>query len=361
MVADVPIGAFLSGGHDSSTIVALMQQETQMPVKTFSVGFGKIINELPYARAVADLYRTEHHEIDLGAPPVAELLEKMAVVYDEPFRDPSHIPTYLITEYARRYVKVVLSGDGADELFGGYAWYPLMAKSTEMSSSWLAWVVLRCISRLVGNRIRSLDRYSHAMGLSLRTPQPWRRYVKELTVASESRRCWWGERFTAMNSYYPGDYYLPPSDVTGMNEVFNFDLTSFLPGDILVKVDRAAMAHGLETRAPYLDRDLVEFSLSLPSILKVKDGDTKILFKRALKQYWPAKLHNRGKQGFAAPYQVWLGYPEVKKQLQRVFADDSKLRTLLPGVDYEQQHVQNYETWNLLTLGLWLDNHAVTI
>ncbi|HLF22837.1 MAG TPA: asparagine synthase (glutamine-hydrolyzing), partial [Burkholderiales bacterium] len=121
MVADVPVGAFLSGGHDSSTVVALMQQHTKVPVKTFSVGFGSYINELPYARSVAAMYGTEHHEIDLGAPAVGPMLERMAAVYDEPFRDPSHIPTYLISEYARKYVKVVLTGDGADELFGGYA------------------------------------------------------------------------------------------------------------------------------------------------------------------------------------------------------------------------------------------------
>jgi asparagine synthase (glutamine-hydrolysing) len=359
MVADVPVGAFLSGGHDSSTIVALMQQETRQPVKTFSVGFGEYINELPYARTVADLYRTEHHEIDLGAPPVAELLEKMAAVYDEPFRDPSHIPTYLIAEYARRYVKVVLSGDGADELFGGYAWYPLMAKSTEVLPSWLVWLVLRSVSRLIGNRVRTLDRYSHAMGIALRTPQPWMRYVKELAVANDSRRSWWGEQATETNLYYPGEYYRPPAGTRGMDEVLHFDLMSFLPGDILVKVDRAAMAHGLETRAPFLDRDLVEFSLSLPSMLKVKDGETKILFKHALKQYWPTKLHERGKQGFAAPYHIWLGLPEVRRLLERVFAEGSRLRCLLPGVRPEQQHVRNYETWNLLTLGLWLERPGI--
>jgi asparagine synthase (glutamine-hydrolysing) len=359
MVADVPVGAFLSGGHDSSTIVALMQQLTSQPVKTFSVGFGEHINELPYARAVAEHYHTEHHEIDLGTPPVAQLLQTMAEVYDEPFRDASHIPTYLISQYARRNVKVVLTGDGADELFGGYAWYPLFAKSTEVSASWIMWLVLRSVSRLVGNRVQSLDRYSRAIGIASRTPQPWARYIKEISVANESRRSWWEGQSLASSPYYPGEYYLPPAGTAGMDEVLHFDLMSFLPGDILVKVDRAAMAHGLETRAPFLDRDLVEFSLSLPSVLKVKNGETKVLFKRALKQYWPSILHKRGKQGFAAPFQAWLEFPEVKILLKRIFADGSRLRELLPGVRPEQQHVRNYETWNLLTLGLWLERHGV--
>jgi asparagine synthase (glutamine-hydrolysing) len=359
MVADVPVGAFLSGGHDSSTIVALMQQETRQPVKTFSVGFGDYINELPYARAVADLYRTEHHEIDLGAPPVTELLERMATVYDEPFRDPSHIPTYLISQYARQSVKVVLTGDGADELFGGYAWYPVMAASTEVSATWLKWFILRCVSRLIGNHAAALQRNSSAMGLALRFPQTWDRYVNQLTVNNETRRRWWGNRSAEADLYFPGKYYKPPAEVAGMNEVLHFDLLSFLPGDILVKVDRAAMAHGLETRAPFLDRDLVEFALSLPSTLKVKDGETKVLFKHALKQYWPPSLHKRGKQGFAAPFQVWLGFPEIMALQHRVFADGSKLRELLPGVRPEQQNVRNYEAWNLLTLGLWLERHTI--
>jgi asparagine synthase (glutamine-hydrolysing) len=361
MVADVPIGAFLSGGHDSSSIVALMERETSQPVKTFSVGFGKHINELPYARLVADMYRTEHHEIDLGAPPVGQLLERMAAVYDEPFRDPSHIPTYLISQYARQNVKVVLTGDGADELFGGYAWYPLIAKSTAVSGSWFKWLVLRAVSRLLGNRIRNLDHYSHALGLALRWPDTSKRYVSEVTVDSKTRLSWWGQRLNEKAIYHPDGYYRPSAETWGMNEALYFDLISFLPGDILVKVDRAAMAHSLETRAPFLDRDLVEFTLTLPASLKVEDDKTKVLFKHALSSYWPSALHTRGKQGFAAPYQVWLGLPEVKTLLERVFSPRSRLRQLLPGLRAEQQDQRNYETWNLLTLGLWLESHTVTM
>lgn len=355
MVADVPVGAFLSGGHDSSTVVALMQQQVDHPVKTFSVGFGAYINELPYARVVAERYRTEHHEIDLGMPPVAELLERMAGVYDEPFRDPSHIPTYLISEYARRFVKVVLSGDGADELFGGYAWYPLMAASNQVSPSWLKWVILRSTSRLLGNRVRLLDRRSHAMGLALREPSPWARYVKEITVSADTRQRWWGGRGPANGSYCPGDYYRPPACAAGMDEALHLDLVSFLPGDILVKVDRAAMANSLETRAPFLDRDVVEFALSLPSQLKVTERETKILFKEACARYWPPQLHRRGKQGFAAPFQAWLAFPDVAALVTRTFSPDSRLRELLPGLPKDQHRNRSYETWTLLTLGMWLE------
>jgi len=255
----------------------------------------------------------------------------------------------------------VLTGDGADELFGGYAWYPVMAASTEVSATWFKWFILRSVSRLIGNRAAALHRNSSAMGLALRCPQTWERHVGQLTIDSETRQRWWGKRSTKAGLYFPGEYYRPPAEVAGMNEVLHFDLLSFLPGDILVKVDRAAMAHGLETRAPFLDRDLVEFALSLPSTLKVKDGETKVLFKHALKQYWPTSLHKRGKQGFAAPFQAWLEFPEIRVLLQQVFADGSRLRELLPGVRPEQQHARNYETWNLLTLGLWLDGNAVVV
>jgi asparagine synthase (glutamine-hydrolysing) len=223
----------------------------------------------------------------------------------------------------------------------------------------LKWVVLRSVSRLIGRRARAFDRYTHAMGLTLRFPEPWARYVSERAVGVERRRQWWGKRASEVSSYYPSDYYRPPAGTAGMNEILHFDLVSFLPGDILVKVDRAAMANSLETRAPFLDRDLVEFTLSLPSALKVKDGETKVLFKQALNHYWPPELRHRGKQGFAAPYQAWLGFSGVQTLLQRVFAGGSGLRELLPGLGTGPRLAPNYETWNLLTLGLWLERNGI--
>lgn len=360
MVADVPVGAFLSGGHDSSTIVALMARHAPQRVKTFSVGFGAWINELPYARAVADLYDTEHHDIDLGTPPVAELLERMAAVYDEPFMDPSHIPTYLISEYARRHVKVVLTGDGADELFGGYAWYPLLAASTQVSGALLPWLLSRSVSRLLGDRVVPLARHSRARGLARRWPDAWSRYANFRSGMSEAERgaLWFDSR--RRGPTFPPDYYRPDDDVRGMDRVLYFDLLSFLPGDILVKVDRAAMAHGLETRAPFLDRDVVEFALSLPSTLKVTPEQTKVLFKSALGRFWPPTLWKRGKQGFAAPYQVWLGRDDVQALVRRVFARGSPLQHLLPGIPAEIARERSYRTWNLLSLGLWLERNRAS-
>lgn len=359
MVADVPVGAFLSGGHDSSTIVALMQQETPRPVKTFSVGFGKYINELPYARAVAQQYQTEHHDIDLGTPAVGELLERMAEIYDEPFMDSSNIPTFLVSQYARQHVKVVLSGDGADELFGGYSWYLPLAASERVHATRLKWLLFRSVSKLLGHRIAALELYSRGMGLAARWPDTRERFINfKTTFPFSERQVFWGDRNRAADDFSKTEYFRVPNGTSGMNTVFHFDWMSFLPGDILVKVDRAAMANGLETRAPFLDRDLAEFATTLPAALKVNGTQSKILFKHALNRYWPASVRSRPKLGFGSPYQAWLKFPEVDALRQRVFAGGSRLRELLPGCDPASLHGRPYETWNLLTLGLWLERHG---
>jgi asparagine synthase (glutamine-hydrolysing) len=355
MIADVPVGAFLSGGLDSSTIVALTTSHSREPVQTFSVGFGSMINELPYARMVAERYGTDHHEIDLGEPDVATLIQRMTDVYDEPFADSSHIPTYLIAEYARKYVKVVLSGDGGDELFGGYWWYAPLLRSERVPFALLQWAVLRTAGKVFKQRSRALTVRSHAAGLAARWDDVWTRDIMSQTVFRQAhRRRLWGD---AGDEFDPGGSFRPDAVVSGLNRAFHFDLTSYLPGDILVKLDRAAMAHGLETRAPFLDRDVVEFALSLPPDLKVRGNDTKVVLKEAAGQYWPRELWNRPKQGFGAPIPRWLELPEMKALQDRVFRTGSPLHHLLPGVR-EKNHSRDYKTWVLLTLGLWLEKHG---
>ena len=355
MVADVTVGAFLSGGLDSTTIVAHMQRHSSSPVMTFSVGFGSAINELPYARAVARMYGTDHHEIDLGEPDVPSLIERMTAVYDEPFADTSHIPTYLISRYARQFVKVVLSGDGGDELFGGYWWYPPLAGSERVSFPLLQWLVLRSWLTATRSRNRALSVRSAAAGLAARWDDVWLRDLRMQTVFRERERSRLWARNGSGPAFEPGRYYRPPDAVTGLNRAFYFDLLAYLPGDILVKVDRAAMAHGLETRAPFLDRDLAEFALSLPANLKVRDGETKVVLKEACSRDWPPELRNRAKQGFGSPIGQWLAMPGMQPLLERVFAAGSPLRQLLPGVRGDQRRGRDYKTWVLLTLGLWLE------
>ena len=354
MIADVPVGAFLSGGLDSSTIVALMQRHNPSPVKTFSVGFGDEINELPYARAVALRYGTEHHEIDLGRPNVAELLLRMVEVYDEPFADTSHIPTFRIAGYARQFVKVVLSGDGGDELFGGYSWYPTLAASESVRLARAQWLVLRAAARLKSSH--QLRRRGAVAALATRGDM-WERDVMAVTMIRRRRRLrLWGGGHAALFS--PNGLFRPGDDVRGLNRAFHFDLTSYLPGDILVKVDRAAMAHGLETRAPFLDRDLVEFALSLPPSLKVRGDATKIVMRAAFEHLWPEELRDRPKQGFGSPLAEWMALPEVQSLIARVARRGSPLREMLPGVREADVQERSYAGWILLTLGLWLERRT---
>ena len=249
---------------------------------------------------------------------------------------------------------------GPTSYLGGYAWYPPLAASEKAQSSWLKWLVLRSVSKLLGHRIASLDLYSHGMGLAARWPNIRERFINfKLTFPPFERQILWGSQNRPMGDFSKSEYYMPPRDTTGMNSVFHFDWVSFLPGDILVKVDRAAMAHGLETRAPFLDRDLAEFAASLPAALKVNGTHTKVLFKHALNRYWPPSVQSRPKLGFGSPYQIWLGFPEVKNLTQRVFKEGSRLRGLLPGFSPAMLEGRPYETWNLLTLGLWLERHAL--
>jgi asparagine synthase (glutamine-hydrolysing) len=357
IVADVPVGAFLSGGLDSTSIVAMMDGLTPEPVKTFSVGFGEEINELPYARAVARQYRTDHHEVDLGSPAVADLLEELAGVYDEPFADSSSIPTYLISKFARQHVKVVLSGDGGDEMFGGYNWYPMLALSEKVVGSHVAWFVLRAVSRAIRERVRALHLRSVAVGLSARWPDMWLRAAMNQVYLSSARRAeLWGVPRPQTFDVAHND--VADAAIEGLNRAFYFDVTTYLPGDILVKVDRASMAHGLETRAPFLDRDLAEFALSLPASLKVDAaGRTKIVLREACGGFWPDEVRKRDKQGFGAPYRRWLQRADVRALVARIFRRGGALRTLLPGIG-DATPGATYETWTLLTLGLWLERRA---
>ena len=163
----------------------------------------------------------------------------------------------------------------------------------------------------------------------------------------------WDDR--PVTPFEPGGYFKPPASTEGLNRAFYFDLTSFLPGDIVVKVDRASMAHGLETRAPFLDRDLVEFTLTIPAGLKVRGAETKIVLREACRDLWPESLWNRPKQGFGSPITRWLKLPSMQPMLDRVFRAGSPLRELLPGITESARRGTDYRTWTLLTLGLWLE------
>jgi asparagine synthase (glutamine-hydrolysing) len=159
----------------------------------------------------------------------------------------------------------------------------------------------------------------------------------------------------------PDGHYFPSADISGLNRAFYFDITSYLPGDILVKVDRATMANGLESRMPFLDEDFLEFALSLPVNLKVNNTQTKIILRQAMWQYWPSQLINRKKEGFNVPVNIWLKTPEMQALARRIFSKKSPLRQLLPGLRATDSSLCRYRTWILITLGVWLRYHGISV
>jgi asparagine synthase (glutamine-hydrolysing) len=378
LVADVTVGAFLSGGLDSSTVVALMQRAVDRPVQTFCVAIREHLDERSFARAVAEQEKTDHHEIDVHIP-VAETLERMAGIYDEPFGDSSCVPTFIVSEFARRSVKVVLTGDGGDELFAGYEnryTSPLLRE--DAWSGPLAFLALRLAARAVAAAARRglslnglpdrLERERQRAELARRHPDPLDRHLLQMTRLSPGlRRTLWTEgRVAEPVPIFPDAR--PPYDQP-LLRAFWFDLKTWLPGDILVKVDRASMAVGLEARCPLLDPDVVEFALSLPLRLKLSGHSGKYLFRKAFASLWPEPVRHRKKLGFGTPEQKWLARDDVKQLVRDgLCAADAPLGPWMRRAEL-QRRVDNYyrgihqsldgglssnQMWTLLCLALWM-------
>lgn len=315
MVADVPVGAFLSGGIDSSAIVALMQQLSPRPVRTFSMGFTEeAFNEAPHAAAVARHLRTDHTEMIVTPEDALSVIPELPDIYDEPFADDSQIPTVLLARMARREVKVVLSGDGGDELLAGYKRYAKMLDLWDKvrripagARPPLAWCV-RGAARLCepfgsdahSGRSSAFKLARLAERLEARSVDELRRYYMAGVPAM-------GSEVSAASF---AEHDLPPDWMHDpLDRILYADQSDYLPDDILVKVDRAAMACSLETRIPLLDHRLVEFAWSLPRALMRGSEGTKLPLRRLLDRYVPRALVDRPKQGFSVPLAEWLRGP----------------------------------------------------
>lgn len=324
MVADVPLGAFLSGGVDSSTIVALMQTQSAMPIKTFSIGFAEErFNEAELAKAVATHLGTDHTEMYVSPADAQAVIPLLPSIYDEPFADSSQIPTYLVSRLARSRVTVSLSGDAGDELFGGYNRYFLAARLW----SRLSRVPVR-LRRVGGAAIRLLSPATWDAIVTTAMPflppayrlrLPGDKLHKGATVvASESGIVLYRK---LISNWEPKDVLVgchepetplsyPIEQLTTLTErMMACDTLAYLPDDILAKVDRAAMAVSLETRVPMLDHRVVEFAWSLPLSMKVRGGQGKWILRQVLDRYVPRTLINRPKMGFGVPIDEWLRGP----------------------------------------------------
>lgn len=315
LMSEVPLGAFLSGGIDSSSIVALMSQGASQPVRTFSMGFEDgSYNELPYAREIATLFGTAHTE-QLVTANLVDLFDRLIPHFDEPFADVSLFPTYLVSQVARQHVTVALSGDGGDELFGGYDTYEAQALATKFQAVGAPLVpALAAVGAALppsGQKKGLVNKFKRFIGGVATAPADLGHY--RWMVYLDARRRARLYSATLQAALAASDVYAPVRDVlrhARVDDVLNrqlyTDLSLYLVDDILVKVDRMAMATSLETRAPFLDVDVMELAFSMPGALKIRNGERKFVLKQAMRGLVPERILHRKKQGFSIPLKNWL-------------------------------------------------------
>jgi asparagine synthase (glutamine-hydrolysing) len=376
MSADVPIGAFLSGGIDSSTLVALMQTQSSKPVRTFSIGFQeKNYNEAHYAKSVAKHLGTEHTELYVTPADALAVIPKIPTLYSEPFADSSQIPTFLVSQLAREHVTVALSGDGGDELFCGYRRYSMTAKWWDVISAF-PYPLRRMMTRLANSISPSaFDKFARFMAVTLTTEK-----LVKGTSLLESRTLL--DLYIGMVSKFkdPGSVVLGAGapdaileilslelkDLSDIERMMALDMLTYLPDDILVKIDRAAMGSSLETRVPFLDHRVVEFAWSLPLNFKLRNGLTKWPLRQILYQHVPQSLIDRPKMGFGVPIDHWLRGPlrdwaesllSVSRLQGEGFFNPDTIRKIWSEHLSGQRNWQ-HQLWNVLMFQSWLETQS---
>jgi len=364
LISDVPLGAFLSGGIDSSTVVGLMARHMGQPVKTFSIGFHEdSYNELEYARLTAKKFGTDHHEFFV-TPDICAIVDELVWHFDEPFADSSAIPTYMVSKLARDYVTVILSGDGGDELFGGYTRYVVERKrgGFERLPKPLREGLMRPLSERLPHATWGRN-YLHNVSLD-----PIARYLDSVSVfTSLNRKALYTPDFFQKlgQGGYAGNLFRELADQVKTDEPLDrllyVDSKTYLPGDILTKVDRMSMAVSLEARAPLLDHKLIDFVTGVPASLKLAGFQTKHLLKEAVKDLIPAEILHRPKQGFGVPIQEWINQQlrsRIRDTLrdartrQRGYINSNYLDILLDEHERGRRD-HSMGLWSLLMLELW--------
>jgi asparagine synthase (glutamine-hydrolysing) len=380
MVADVPVGAFLSGGVDSSLVVSLMQQFSDHPVRTFTVGFAdRAFDESKEAAAVAAHLGTDHTSLPVTDADAADVIPLLPEVWDEPFSDISQIPVLLVSRLARTRVSVSLSGDGGDELFAGYnrhAWLERLWRKASVLPDPLRRSAGSALSRIPPGLVDGVGRFSHALPVRWQVRNPATKVAKLGRVLSSADP---HSAYLALLSHWDQSERLvigsAPADPTasissswptlpGITEqMLWLDVVGYLPDDILTKLDRAAMASGLETRVPFLDRDVFDLAWRLPMDMKLRGGVTKWILRQVLYRHVPRVLVDRPKMGFGLPIGSWLRGP-LRPWAEELLAE-RRLRHqgLLDPLPIRQAWAQHqagrrdlaYELWDVLALQAWLD------
>ncbi len=363
MISDVALGAFLSGGIDSSTVVALMQAQSSQPVKTFSIGFNEpAYNEAEHAKAVAQHLGTQHTELYVTAHDALAVVPRLASLYDEPFADSSQIPTVLVTQMAREHVTVALSGDGGDELLGGYSRY-FRAQRWWDKRETVPPALRGPLSALGGGVGKALpdgplkDQFEKLARL-VSAEHAGRFYQQFVSY-------WKDSSDVVVGAQIPSTLFDAESDAGVFDRMTLLDTLTYLPDDILVKVDRAAMAVSLETRVPMIDHRVFEFARRLPLDYKVRDGQGKWLLRQLLYRHVPRSMVDRPKKGFSIPLAPWLRGP--LKDWGAALLDPARLRQ--QGVFHAEpiarkwnehqsgKHDWSTHLWSLLMTQAWLEKN----
>jgi asparagine synthase (glutamine-hydrolysing) len=370
LISEVPLGAFLSGGVDSSIVVALMAQESSSPVKTFSIGFEEQdYSELKYARRVAEHVGAEYNEF-IVRPNALETLPLLVQHYGEPYADPSAIPTYYVSRETRKYVTVALNGDGGDESFVGYERHVAMrfAQYYHRLPTALRTYIVEPVADAVPSNTDFRNRLVR-----------FQRFLRAASMSESDRYFQWLSTFTDQGKdelYLPAfrantaandpirylDRYIAKRNGNGIvDTVLLADIMNYLPNDLLVKVDIASMANSLEARSPFLDHKVIEFAASLPERVKQRGTGTKTLLKKVAARLVPADIVYRPKMGFAVPLRYWLGREmcEFTRDIllsrsakERGFFDTNVVRRLLDE-QMANTHDNSWKIWSLLMLELW--------
>ena len=379
MTADVPLGAFLSGGYDSSIVAALMQAGNTKKIKTFSIGFyDKNYNEAQHAKNVAAHLGTDHTELYVTPEQAMEVIPELPKIYCEPFADASQVPTFLVNKMARKYVTVALSGDGGDELFGGYNRHFLgktVWNKINAMPDFSKLILSKGINRLSSD---TWDAFLNpVIGLlpnKYSIKQPGSKLYKLLDITSSSSpdelyykivSRWKGDCPVLFNDFKPSLkndlFVLKTNDFT--DQMIFMDMVTYLPYDVLTKVDRASMAVSLESRVPFLDHNLIAFAWRIPQSLKIRDGQGKWIFKQIAHKYLPKELMERPKMGFSVPIGSWLrnelrDWAESLLDQSRLIREGyfdhniikSKWDSHLNGKNYDE------DIWSILMFQSWLEH-----
>lgn len=369
MLADVPLGAFLSGGVDSSAVVAMMARRSSQPLKTFSIGFDNPgYDETRYAQMVADRYSTDHH-VCIVRPDAVEILPRLVHHYNEPFADSSAVPSFYLAKLARRHVTVALNGDGGDEAFAGYGRYRSMARLQQSDSiidnipQPLRGLGAGLLAHLPVAGWKKKRRKKIARQLLADRPAGQHRYAFTITAFSDEHKLQgYGDAMqpylqsSALNILSP--YFAQADDlVTGANWS---DIHTYLPDDLMVKVDIATMAHSLESRSPFLDHTFMEWALTIPENYVITRQQTKAIFKKAMRPYLPEDVLYRPKMGFGCPVDDWFRH-ELKEMAYDMLLSDRFLCRGIITAEFVRRlldrHCDNEDhaarLWSLLMLELW--------